>query len=250
MSTIAEPSGKSLIISMQCQGKEIAKGTCFIVQSKSGPVMITNRHIVTGLDQETGQLLNETTGAVPDEIAIVHHSTKRLGSWEEKAEPLRDSNGAKWIEHPTLGCKADFVALPLTQTDDIEIYEYDLNDSGPLISYDIAENISVIGFPFGLTAGGYFPIWINGFIASEPEIDYKNLSIFLIDCRTCEGNSGSPVISYRCRGTLVTMENGNSIKSDGPVYRFLGIYSGSNNEKSDIGIDWKRNAIKELVDSI
>jgi hypothetical protein len=83
--------------------------------------------------------------------------------------------------------------------------------------------VSVIGFPFGITAGGGLAIWATGFVASEPDLDYGKLPVFLIDCRSREGQSGSPVIAYR-GGGMVALQGSSSI-FDRPVYRLLGIYT-------------------------
>jgi hypothetical protein len=48
---------------------------------------------------------------------------------------------------------------------------------------------------------------------------------------------------------MVALEGGGTAAFSGPVTRFLGIYSGRNNEQSDLGIVWKASSIKELVDS-
>ena len=112
-----------------------------------------------------------------------------------------------------------------------------------------AEPISVVGFPFGIQVGGSFAVWSTGFVASEPQIDFNNLPIFLIDCRTRPGQSGSAVITHR-NGGSVTMENGSTAFFDGPVTKFRGIYSGRINEQSDIGVVWKASAVAELVQSI
>jgi hypothetical protein len=80
-------------------------------------------------------------------------------------------------------------------------------------------------------------------------VNYSNLPIFLIDCRSRQGQSGSAVISYR-PGGMVAMEEGGSAIFYGPVSRFHGIYSGRINNESDLGIVWKASAIKELVDHI
>jgi hypothetical protein len=106
--------------------------------------------------------------------------------------------------------------------------------------------VSVVGFPFGLSGGGRFAIWATGFMATEPEIDYDAKPIFLIDCRSRPGQSGSPVIASRSGG-LVTLTNGEAVMFVGPQMKFLGIYSGRINDQSDLGIVWKRTAIVELV---
>jgi hypothetical protein len=105
--------------------------------------------------------------------------------------------------------------------------------------------VSVVGFPFGIAAGGGLPIWATGFIASEPQVDYEHLPIFLIDCRSRPGQSGSPVIAYRSGGAVTT--GGGVSVFTGSVFRLLGIYSGRINEQSDIGRVRKTTAIQELV---
>jgi len=69
------------------------------------------------------------------------------------------------------------------------------------INEQVSDRVSIVGFPLGLTVSEnethwhkeYFPIWKTGYIASEPSINFESKPIFLIDSRTKEGNSGSPV---------------------------------------------------------
>jgi hypothetical protein len=112
-----------------------------------------------------------------------------------------------------------------------------------------AEAVSVVGFPFGIQGGGSLAVWASGFVASEPDIDYGDLPVFLIDCRSRPGQSGSAVIAHRSGGA-VTMADGSTGVFGGPVTRFLGIYSGRVNDQSDLGIVWKASAIREITDSI
>jgi hypothetical protein len=146
-----------------------------------------------------------------------------------------------------MGADADFVALPLTNTTEVEFYPYDPVNTGPDIAVGPAEVLSVVGFPFGLTGGGALAIWATGFVASEPFM--PDQPTFLIDCRSRQGQSGSAVISHR-NGGSVAMTDGSTSIFGGPVTRFLGIYSGRVNAESDLGIVWKASAIAELVASI
>lgn len=245
--TIAEPSFKSLLVEMRFNNQPLATGTAFIVQNARGALLVTNRHNVTGRRPDNGQPLSPT-GGVPNQIVIVHNAIAGLGQWITKTESLCDDDGnPRWIEHPVLRERGDFVALPLTQLDAVKLYPYDLNNLGPEIMVGPADNVSVVGFPFGLSAGGALAVWATGFIASEPGINYNDLPIFLIDCRARQGQSGSAVIAYRSGGAIA-LERNNTIVGSGPVYRFLGIYSGRINSESDLGLVWKASAIKELVD--
>src|SRR5678809_1256138 len=90
--TILQPSVKSLYIEMHVNGKKLASGTGFVAETPSGKaVLVTNRHNVTGRSNHTNEILSPT-GAVPDEIAILHNSTTGLGRWISKLEPLEDNN--------------------------------------------------------------------------------------------------------------------------------------------------------------
>ena len=84
--------------------------------------------------------------------------------------------------------------------------------------------MSIIGFPLGLAAGGLLGIWVRGTVPSEPDIDYNALPLMLVDSRTRQGQSGSPVIAHR-PGGMVALEDGENAVFNGPVFRFLRIYS-------------------------
>jgi hypothetical protein len=247
---IAEATAKSLFLEMYFNDMKLAVGTGFIVFTARGPALITNRHNVTGRDQNTGQPLDQKYGGVPNRLVIHHHSMFGLGTWVSKSESLYDEDKPLWMEHPSLGAKADFVALPLTQTSDVRFFAYDPANVGQPILVGIADPVSVVGFPFGIRSGGNLPVWATGFVASEPQIDHDQLPMFLIDCRTRRGQSGSAVIAYRNTGSMIPDESGGFGAFGGPVYRFLGIYSGRVNAESDLGMVWKASAIAELVASI
>ncbi len=245
---IAEPSVKSLIIELRANGNPLSTGTGFLAIAPRGPVLITNRHNVTGRNQETGQPL-AASGGIPDSVSIMHNRLGHLGQWVPRVEPLYGPTGLPlWTEHPTLGATADFVALPLTQLADVEIRSYTLGVGDPQIIVAPAEIVSVVGFPFGLTAGGCLAIWATGFVATDPDVDYGNRPVFLIDCRSRQGQSGSAVIAHRTGGAVNTQQG--LMVGVGVQTRFLGIYSGRINVQSDLGFVWKAEAIRDLVATI
>lgn len=247
---VQKPSIRSLYCELRFNEQSLATATGFVVKTSIGQAFVTNRHNVTGRNNETGDLLSKS-GGTPNTIVIAHHMHDRLGGWLGKPQPLYSSNGSPlWREHPTLGAKADFVALPLRNTDDIDTFPYDLTDE-PKIAIGPSDIVSVVGFPFGMSTGGLLPIWATGFVASEPQVrlNGSDLPIFYIDCRSRRGQSGSPVIAHRTGG-MVAMEDGGAAAFAGPVTRLLGIYSGRVNSESDIGIVWKTESIRELANSI
>ncbi len=247
MTQIAKPSVQSLLIEMKNGNQRLATGTGFVAIAPKGPVLLTNWHNVTGLHPQSRQPLSPT-GALPDRLTIVHNRANQLGHWVLREEPLLAGQTIHWHEHPTLGDKADVVALPLTALDDVELYPHDIT-GGADIAVGPADPVSVIGFPFGLQAGGSLAVWATGFVASEPQIDFNDLPLMLVDCRTRQGQSGSAVIAYRSGGAVAMADGGTSIFG-GPVWKFLGIYSGRINEQSDLGMVWKAKAVSELLASV
>lgn len=250
---VQRQSLQSLMITMRFGEVELSTGTGFVVKTWAGPALITNRHNVTGRDQVTGEPLSKH-GGLPTHI-LIHHlvpfdQQRFIPQWVNRLEPLYDDGTLDgkplWREHPRLGDKADFVALLLTQTEGIATDPYDLNE-GSEIALKCPESVSVVGFPFGISVGGRVAVWATGSIASEPDIDYNGLPLLLIDCRTRQGQSGSPVIAYR--SGMVELKNGNQVLVTAPVIRFVGVYSGRVNKESDIGMVWKASAIQELIRS-
>lgn len=242
---ISQPSFQSLLVEIQVNGMLLSTATGVVVSTSSAkPFLITNRHVVTGRHQETDQLLS-STGAVPDLLRVSHNVVGALGSFEWVDVPLYDDGLPRWIEHPTLGAKADIVALPICASTTIVLYPYRAGYETDF-SIEPSDRVSVVGFPFGEKTGQSFAVWATGFVASEPEIDHGGRPVFLVDCRARQGQSGSPVIFYRNGGGKFEHENGVQVVA--PVLTFLGVYSGRINAESDLGTVWKSYAIAELVD--
>ncbi|WP_444926757.1 trypsin-like serine peptidase [Microbulbifer sp. TRSA002] len=249
------PSLKSLFIEMYFGEQYLSSGTATLLSNtrESHCTLVTNRHNVTGLHQETGECLSSTLGT-PDNIVIhFHRPGDSIGYWKKVKLPLYRGDGSPfWIEHPRLGEKADIVALNLTWGDDVLKLPYylklDLDRVGMIVSP--AEPISVIGYPFGLSTSGKLPVWATGFLAQELSLISKEEPVFLVDCRTRQGQSGSPVIAFRTTGFRSIKDNRLSTSlSPKIVWEFLGIYSGRVNEKSDLGRVWHVSALEELLDA-
>lgn len=146
---------------------------------------------------------------------------------------------------PPARTAVDVVVLPVTQTQNVALYPYVPGILGIPIAMGPSDPVSIIGFPFGHTAGGMMGIWVQGTLASEPAIDWQDLPCFLVDSRTRSGQSGSPAILWRTGA--YTTEAGSTVVSTGIAERFVGIYSGRINEHSDLGVVWKAAALVELL---
>jgi hypothetical protein len=254
MSKIAQQSMQSLMLTMRLNGAELATGTGFIVNTAKGLALVTNRHNVTGRYQGTGKPI-APSGAVPNEI-VIHHpavfdKTHFVPEWVACVEPLyadgTPTSARRWKEHPTYGSRVDFVLLPLTQTRGTASIPYGMND-GATIAVGPGEPVSIVGFPFAISAGGRFAVWSTAYVASELDADYNDLPLFLVDCRTRPGQAGAPVIAQRTG--MVKLIDGRQKAAPGFATRFLGIYSGRVHKDSDIGMVWKASAIQELIDSL
>jgi hypothetical protein len=252
LSQFTPGSCRSLAVVVRANGNDIAKATAFVVIHDDAHYLVTNWHITAGRNPETGSPLAKTA-AVPDELAVLHHVAGKPLHWEHKPQPLYDDAGDPlWLEHPVHGRRVDVVALPLTQTNGIQLFPYDPTSPGPSIVFGPSNAVSIIGFPFGRSGGGGLGIWVQGTIATEPSVDYEDeehggvpLPCLLVDSRTREGQSGSPVILYRTDG--YTTEEGGTINNGVPAERFIGVYSGRINEESDLGFVWKAHALVEIL---
>ena len=110
---------------------------------------------------------------------------------------------------------------------------------------EIAEDVFIIGFPFG-RIGGIVPIWKRGSVASEPILDMEDMPFFYVDTATKEGMSGSPVIYYKSRPMTLLGEG----KMSRYFTKFVGVYSGrlktSAGNDPQLGRVWKASVIAEI----
>lgn len=251
---VAIPTMKSLFIEMYFGETLLSSGTAFLAANdqQSHCALITNRHNVTGRHQDTGVCLSKTA-AIPDHIVIYFHKNgDHIGEWKPIKLPLYRPDGSPfWIEHPRLGSKADAVALNLSWGSDIckmPYYMKTKHDRSNIV-VEPAEPVSVIGFPFGLSSFGKFPIWATGFLAQDLDLITPDNPVFLIDCRSRQGQSGSPVIAHRPSGAR--RKEGNRIVatlSPKSSWEFLGIYSGRISSESDLGLVWHVIVVEELLE--
>lgn len=231
----------------------LSTGTAFLVANnrESHCALVTNRHNVTGRHQETGKCLSNSCG-VPDNIVVYFHKNNEfVGEWLPVRLPLyRSDSSPYWFKHSKLGDKADVVALNLNWGDDVRKFPYYLETDLDRFNIAIgpAEPVSVIGFPFGCSSTERFPIWATGFLAQELSLVTPENPTFLVDCRTRQGQSGSPVLAYRVGNyRKVDRDKVSSVLSPTPVWEFLGIYSGRLNQESDLGRVWHSSVVADVL---
>lgn len=237
-------SMRSLFIEMYFQDTKLSSGTAFVATLGNLRGIVTNRHNVTGRHQSTGAPLS-SHGGVPDRIVVWHNVGTDFPAWSPFVIPLYDGEEKRWLEHPSLGDRADIAVLPIEEKPGVRLYPYDLG-LAPEIIQRPADSVSVVGFPFGRASSGRLAIWATGFIASEPDFPYDDLPVTLIDCRSRQGQSGSPVIMQRNEvywgpdGLMSPYDRSGKTQ-------FVGIYSGRISPESDIGMVWWATAIGETL---
>lgn len=224
---------------------ELATATGFTVIHESLSYLVTNWHVVTGYDPDTGQCLDKKHAAIPNTLAVRFHAKGQLGAWTIVDLPLFDADGVPlWIEHP-LGKAIDVVAIPIGSVPDIDVYPLDLRLADTDMLAEPAMPVSVIGYPLGLSAGGNWPIWKTGHIASDPDLDFEpGRPAFLIDATTRSGMSGSPVV---LRSNRFNTRDGNSVMSTGMSTKFMGVYAGRIHDDSEVGRVWRPFVLAELL---
>lgn len=225
---------------------QIGTATGFLWHDKpnSQYYLVTNYHVLSGKHPTTEEI-EDSKGRIPTDVGVFHNSSK-LGEWKLINYPVVDKEGKpKWKEHPKFGSKVDVVLLPIDIPAGVAAYAIN-EQSWVDLQLRPAENVSIIGFPYGQTAGGLFAIWQTGYVASEPEIDFEGLPSLLVDSKAWPGNSGSPVIARRYgswskKDGSQGFGSGKSFATD-----FIGIYSGRLG-KAEMKFVWKRSVIEEIL---
>lgn len=226
-------------------GRSLMTATAFVVSRNDQFFLVTNWHVLAGRIPETNQPTHPSA-AIPDTVRIAHHSKGRLGSWQLVEEQLYKPDGSpRWLEHAQ-GKVIDVVALPLSNIPPaIDVFPLDLVLADADLIPQPAMSVSIIGFPFGLSAGGARPIWKTGHIATDPDIDFDGRPSFLIDATTRNGMSGSPVVVRSAGGHI--SRSGNYILAGGITTKFLGIYSGRIRDDVELGRVWRPKVLEEIL---
>lgn len=256
---INEYTTKPIYIDIYFNETNLGCATGFEVQKGGCIYLITNWHVVSGRNFIDKTCVSNT-GAIPNYLKIRYRKPVDTNPDElvcvEKDINLYDKDDNKlWYEHPTFGSDVDVVALKIEENSPImtykECFKYESN-----YSLNVTEPVFVLGFPFGYILKqeeNPYAIWTSGTVATDPvlniNINNKVVPAFLIDSKTRQGQSGSPVIYYSEMGWDAHYKGGYA-NWGLPFMQEIGIYSGRINKDSDLGYVWKWSVIKEIIDNI
>lgn len=248
----------SLMIEMLFEDEKLSTATGFIIRKGNLLYLVTNKHNVTGVDNNTKKPI-DTGAAKPNFIRIWFCVNRENLIWQSKKYPLYLTSeiwteSKRWLEHHE--DKIDVILLPLDSDELLAMNTFDLDTENFDMLAAPAMPVSIIGFPLAQTGGKKLPVWVTGFIASEPDINIedpatgKELPVFYINSLGKSGLSGSPVI-------IRTFGNYNKKNYDYEVVgglqeRFMGIYSGRlllkrEDTQSDICKVWKPIVINQIL---
>lgn len=247
MITISLPSLESVYIELFRGELRLATGSAFLCENGGQCYLVSNWHNFAGRNNETGHCLSSTL-AVPNIVRAFLCSAQSIDQTIPYDFPLlNEEEEPLWCEHPVHGAQVDVAALPVVIPQEAKAFP--VSWKNPIgLAVRIGLPAKVIGYPFGRRINQHLPVWANGYIASEPDIDVDGLPLMLVDCRTRRGHSGSPVILHYPRGMAYVHEDGAASVSPADVMRLLGIYSGRISVGSDIGRVWKRTAVCEILE--
>lgn len=240
-------------------GVTLGNGTSFLLNHDEESWLITNWHVAAGRNPYSGEARHSSL-ATPDHLGVRVPVSDNKGGvlYKDVGVPLLDRDGYPlWLEHPVHGRHVDVVAIPLVNppapyawtTSDQRyptLLGYDLTNPHDLQA-EVSQSVSIVGFPFGRTGGlESLPIWVSGTIATEMAVEFDDRPCFLIDSRTRQGQSGSPVIIFSHGGGVALASGGAGFYNE-PVQRLLGVYSGRINETTDLGYVWSSQALLTIV---
>ncbi len=241
---INQNSIRPIYIEMFFDDIKLASGTASFVNSRKGPIFITNRHNVTGRHQETNEPLNGNF-AIPNNIRFRVVGSHQPFWYAFDLYVDNEPDCPVWTEHSIYGPTVDVIGILIPEIKNaIHLF---VETSEDWHKWRVGDRVHVLGYPFGMSDN--FAIWSTGYIASEPDTNYKGLPSFLIDCRARPGQSGSLVIARFLPGDIVDYK-GNMYRAQKEMVHFLGIYSGRINSESDLGIVWKMDALRNIGNEI
>lgn len=233
----------------------LSNATCFFIRRNGKLFLVTNWHVVSGRNADTKECLN-SQGAIPNKLKIYLPQKMENGDFAIELNryceiPLCDSEDNRlWFELEKNGRMVDIALIPIKEEEingdylPVEEAEEPFNEDTKV---EIAEDVFIIGFPFG-RIGGIVPIWKRGSVASEPMLDMEDMPFFYVDTATKEGMSGSPVIYYKSRPMTLLGEG----KMSRYFTKFVGVYSGrlktSAGNDPQLGRVWKASVIAEIIE--
>jgi hypothetical protein len=224
----------------------LATGTCFCVSRNEKWFIVTNRHNVTGLNQHTNVCL-DPNGRVPLQLTVILPTGNLGNEWWSHVIRVRDDDWSPlWIEHPVYGRKIDVVAFPIIRPPEARFFGASLDDANDF-PLEVGDAAHAVGYRRGEPEFSLFPQWIPCTLETSLQSRWNELPAFLVRGNFFRGSSGSPVLAYREDAQNLRRSDGSVIASNW-ASRLLGLYSGRVIGNENLGVVWKVECIREIID--
>lgn len=177
-----------------------SNATGFFIRAENAILLVTNWHVVTGLDPANPAL----STIPPPHYLKANVIAKNNNYLHELHLPLYGhSMTPLWHEHSS-GSEVDLVLYPLPLSLEEHFHFIDIQsveDELP-IQATVGKDVFILGYPFkrdemqavfGENTPHYMPVWKRGSIATEPSFLLAN-RVLLIDSLSRAGMSGAPVV--------------------------------------------------------
>lgn len=174
--------------------------TGFFVRASTAILLVTNWHVMSGLDPSQPSMLGENPP--PHFLKILVPTVS--GGLSSLSLPLYDAQMMpRWEEHPDReAVDMAIFPLPLSLEQHFQFFDVPTAAGAHKIEEAIAKDVFVLGYPFsqdelrrsfGDEAPFYLPVWKRGSIATEPAARFND-RVILIDALSRPGMSGAPVL--------------------------------------------------------
>ena len=235
---------------------ELGTATGFFYKRHASDYLITNWHVLSGRDANTGQtLLN--TGAIPDRIQFLLQAEPLGSTWLSPRKPLlhfdeQQDTTANWFQHPS-GQRIDLACIRVLDLPPGVLARFPTaNNVQEPLTHEIGSDCYVVGFPLWHITSRETVVWKRATIATEFELGFGSTASFLVDTTSSKGMSGSPVF-LRQTGKVRYASGEVGFWDGGPATEFVGVYSGrylsSDGSELSLGHVWKRELIDEMIDT-
>ncbi|WP_176556238.1 S1 family peptidase [Rubellimicrobium rubrum] len=217
-------------------GKEIgnAAASGFYWTHAGNLYLVTNWHVVTGVNPDTGISLGPFS---PNALRVTYFAERRVTEDSETSPYVLASFSAiieldphdpiqGWLIHPK-GKTIDLAALQIAWDQDTGYYPncLDLTELTLETSKEVGDDVFIIGFPEGSSFNRRLPMWKRGSIATDPGLSQDGKPQYYVDTIGNAGLSGAPVIHVRQQLDSYDAELGTRYKLSKKT-AFAGVYAG------------------------
>jgi hypothetical protein len=257
-------------IGHNCKG--MADGSAFIYRLDGRDHLVTARHNLSGRHWLTNACLGEYqtepthlrvmffahppeqwTVDLPGDgsrsgnvqILLTQHLVPLLG---EDWHPI-------WKHHPRLGADMDVAVVPFNAPANSMVMPWERSpvrtapEAAPWPALSAGDDIFIVGYPYRLSVGPSFPLWMRGTVASDPAFGYQTeskasmLADRRADAQRAIRLSGDALHAGRDDCHSKRWRVGRSINPDSDL---LGVYSGRTSDESDLGFVWPLDEVDEI----